>query len=130
MSSAVEISDAITETIHGSQWIVELGDNWDDQGSSRYDRATWERACDFLRKNSALAHRKFQRELPLPKTLPGPESSIDLHWKMSAFELLVNVPADCKEPGTFYGDDYAGLSIRGTLNTAAEVQGLVVWLLG
>jgi len=68
-------------------------------------------------------------ELPSPKIQPGPEASIDLHWKMERFELLVNIPNDPSKPATFYGDDYGDLCIRGNLNPSAPIPGLVVWLL-
>jgi hypothetical protein len=119
----------LVEAIRTSRWILNLEENWDDAGSSGYQESTWERACNFLTRQSTLAQHKFNRELPVPKILPGPESSIDLHWKMPGFELLVNVPADPKKHGTFYGDDHGNLSIRGTLDTASEIKGMVVWLL-
>jgi hypothetical protein len=76
-----------------------------------------------------LARVSLGRELPVPKILPGPNASIDLHWKLPGFELLVNIPSDAAQPATFYGDDYRNSCIRGNLNPAEEVRGLVVWLL-
>jgi hypothetical protein len=70
------------------------------------------------------------RELPAPAILPGPNGSIDLHWKTPRFELLVNVPREEANPATFYGDDYGSLCIRGNLNTTEEFVGFLgFWLL-
>ena len=115
--------------ITASKSILELEDDWDDQGSPRYAEATWQRAADFLVRQAGFARANLGRELPVPKILPGPKASIDLHWKLAGFELLVNIPSDAAQPATFCGDDYRNSCIRGNLNPAEEIRGLVVWLL-
>jgi hypothetical protein len=125
----VEMHSGIQEAITASSSILELEDDWDDQGSPRYSEATWRRASEFLLRQADLARVSLGRELPVPKILPGPNASIDLHWKVPGFELLVNIPSDAAQPATFYGDDYRNSCIRGNLNPAEEVRGLVVWLL-
>ena len=52
-----------------------------------------------------------------------------MHWKMPRFELLVNIPEDPTKPATFYGDDFGNSAIRGNLNPAEAIPGLVAWLL-
>ena len=120
---------SIQQAITTSRSILELEDDWDDQGSPRYAEATWQRATDFLVRQADFARASLGRELPVPKILPGPKASIDLHWKLAGFELLVNIPSDAAQPTTFYGDDYRNSCIRGNLNPAEEIRGLVVWLL-
>lgn len=125
----VPVLKGISETITASRWILDLKEDWDEQGSPGYKEATWRRACDFLQRQANFARQTLGDELPVPKILPGPEGSVDLHWKMSRFELLVNVPDDPAKSATFYGDDYGDLCIRGSLNTSEEIAGLIVWLL-
>ena len=125
----VEMLSDIQEAITASRSILELEDDWDDQGSPGYSETTWRRASEFLLRQANLARMSLDRELPVPKILPGPNASIDLHWKLAGFELLVNIPSDGAQPATFYGDDYRNSCIRGNLNTSEEIRGLVVWLL-
>lgn len=124
-----KIHKSIQEEIASSRSILDLEDDWDDQGSPRYSEDTWRRACDFLLRQANFARANLGCELPVPKILPGPGASIDLHWKLPDFELLVNIPADATQPATFYGDDYRDSCVRGNLNPSEEVRGLVVWLL-
>ena len=119
----------LQQAIVSSRWILDLKKDWDEQGALPYAETTWKRACDFLIRQSNFSRHTCHKELPVPKILPGPNASIDLHWKLAQFELLVNVPNDPVKNATFYGDDYGDLRIRGDLNTAEVIPGLVVWLL-
>ena len=123
------IPDSIAEAIASSRGILDLNDVWDEQGSPAYEEGTWQRACDFLVRQANFARETLGRDLPAPRILPGPHGSIDVHWKMPRFELLVNIPQDPSKPATFYGDDFGNSSIRGNLNPAEAIAGLVVWLL-
>ena len=67
--------------------------------------------------------------LPVPRIGPGPEGSIDLHWKQPSWELLVNIPADANEMATFYGDNYGVQKIRGTLDPQKFNLGIAAWLM-
>jgi hypothetical protein len=68
-----------------------------------------------------------------PKILPGPHGSIDLHWKMPKRELLINIPANPEEPGSYYGDDReegTENAIRGkNLDVSANNEWIFMWLM-
>jgi hypothetical protein len=117
------------EAITSSQRILDLKYDWDEQGSPGYEQATWQRACDFLVRQASFARESLGRDLPVPRILPGPHGSLDVHWKMPRFELLVNIPHDPSKPATFYGDDFGNSSIRGNLNPDEAIPGLIAWLL-
>src|SRR5438876_3492859 len=119
----------IAEAIASSRGILDLKYDWDEQDSPGYEEATWQRAWDFLVRQANFPRESLGRDLPVPRILPGPHGSIDVHWKMPRFELLVNIPKDTSKPATFYGDDFGNSSIRGHLNPAEAIPGLVVWLL-
>ena len=123
------VSPRIREAIESSRWILDLEDDWDELGSSKYSESTWQRACNFLVQQARFSRRVLGGELPSPRIQPGPAASIDMHWKMERFELLVNIPSDPSKSATFYGDDYGDLCMRGNLNPSEAIPGLVVWLL-
>lgn len=108
--------------------ILELKDDWDGEGSSGYHQTTWDRAEVFVTEHVKSVFQKSGR-IPIPKILPGPDESIDLHWRTDCFELLVNVPASHDDPVSFYGDDYSDQSsIKGTFDAKSVSRVLVEWL--
>src|SRR5438552_2485750 len=119
--SSASSPSTVQEAIETSRWIVGLENDWDDEGSPGVLETTWRRASDFLARQANVARKGLGKELPVPKILPGPNGSIDLHWKIPDFELIVNVPAEAAKGAIFYGDDDGNLCIKGSLNTSAEI---------
>lgn len=120
----------IAEAIKSSRKILDLKDNWDDEGSPGYTKETLERAIQFLTKHIKWLWENSGVRVEAPKILPGPNGSIDIHWECNQYELLVNIPDDPDVPATFYGDDRGNLSIKGTLDPSAFNSGLLLWLKG
>jgi len=57
-----------------------------------YSEDTWIRAMTFLRRDLVAALRSASVVTDIPRILPGPEGSIDLHWVRPGYRLLVNIP--------------------------------------
>src|SRR5438477_6094456 len=68
--------------------ILSLADNWDEDGSVAYDAATFEQAAEFLISNATRLWKLYSSILEVPKILPGPDGSIDIHWEVDDRELL------------------------------------------
>jgi len=66
--------------------------------------------------------------VPIPAILPGPDGSIDLHWKTEKYELLINIPGDLNAPASFYGDNYSTLKLEGTFDLKQLNFILIDWL--
>src|SRR6266511_2159298 len=132
-SSALVLPDValkpLEEAIEQSRSLLSLNDDWDGEGALGYNEATWSRAADLLR-NSARRFREVHPVIvPVPMILPGPDGSIDLHWKLRQRELLLNIPAEPAELANFYGDDRTGQTIKGFLNPADPHEWLLMWLM-
>jgi hypothetical protein len=111
--------------------MLQLEDDWDGEGSPRYDEATWTRAVAFLIGNASLLLRQQGVVMTAPEILPGPNGSVDLLWRVPGRELLVNVPTDPARPARYYGDDRTGrYPVRGELDLAVPNQWLPMWVLG
>jgi hypothetical protein len=122
---------ALAELLHAieaSRRILDLPDDWDGAGSPAFEEATWERAADFLRRRASALWEREGLALPVPQILPGPESSIDIHWQGSRRELLINIPSDNAAPITFYGDDYGQNKRKGQIEEGALDLDLLAWL--
>lgn len=124
----------IDAAIQEAQTILELQDDWDGEGSPGYAESTLRRAIDFLLLNTSRAWECCGIRTQAPVIGPGPDGSIDIHWKTSTRKLLVNIPADSNKAATFYGDDRTSRDgatsnvIEGCLDTAIDHLWLLMWL--
>lgn len=120
--------DEVSARIEESRSILDLEDDFDDEESVGYSEATWERAAEFVRRCALELYEAYGIPIAAPIIGPGPDGSIDIHWKTTSFELLVNVPVDPDSPVSFYGDDYGDQKIRGTLDATRFNRGLLLLL--
>lgn len=118
----------IWNAIDRSKSILDLKEDWDGEGALAYSNEVWERAVRFVRRYALKSYERFGSIVNAPRILPGPNGSIDVHWKEKNFELLVNIPTDPKELASFYGDDYSAARIKGTFDPESENVGLIFWL--
>jgi len=118
----------IREAIESSRFIYSLEAGLDGEGTEAYEKATWERATEFLSNLARWIFEKHDIIIDAPDIGPGPDGSIDLHWKTERYELLVNVPKDPASEASFYGDDYGKSTIKGTFKLSAFNTGLMMWL--
>ena len=119
----------LVEEMERSRTILDLPDDWDEEGSPAYAESTWLRAAGFLADNASRLWDEYGVVVAAPRIRKGPDGSIDLDWRTPHRELLINVPAAPEEPAAYYGDDgTGGHSIKGTLDTSARNQWLLMWL--
>lgn len=123
-----EKQQKLSDAIAASQDMLSWPDDWDGEGSPHYDEATWLRATTFLRESAESLWDDFGVATEIPCVLPGPNGSIDLHWRTGTHELLVNFPADPAAPVAFYGDDSAGNVIKGEIAGSAQKRWFLLWL--
>ena len=114
--------------IEQAKLILNLGDDWDGEGSASYSEATLERAIAFLNMHMERLWKSYGIPSPIPSIGPGPDGSIDVHWKQPTWELLVNIPGDANEMAAFYGDNYGTQKIKGSLNPECFNLGIAEWL--
>ena len=119
----------IASAIVTSRAMLDLPDDWDGEGSPGYREDTWLHAVGFLVDNALGLLEEHGETIPMPKVRKGPMGSIDLHWRESDRELLVNIPAQEGAAADYYGDDRAGgHTVKGTLDPAEDNMWLLMWL--
>jgi len=101
--------------------MLDLQEDWDDEGASPIAEATWTVATDFLRRQAGVYWRYHETVLPAPSITPGSDGSVDIHWKTDRFELLVNIGKGPRFLAGFYGDDYGHSKIKGDLGPVSEL---------
>ncbi len=116
--------------IERSRFMLELPDNWDDEGSPGYREDVWHRAVALLLDTSLSYWRKNQEAPPFPRLGKGPLGSIALHWRTASRELLLNVPAATDSPLSFFGDglDNKAIQLEGTKPISDGETWLLEWL--
>ncbi|MBZ5503507.1 MAG: hypothetical protein LAN59_14955 [Acidobacteriia bacterium] len=124
----VDIGQGLDAEIERAKGILKLQDDWDGEGSRAYSEETFNRAVVFLIKHIGRGWESCGLPSPIPRIGPGPDGSIDLHWRQPSWELLVNIPADPNEMATFYGDNYGLQKIRGSLDPQKIDSGIAGWL--
>lgn len=122
-------SEELRAEIERARGILELPEDWDGEGSPSYLAATFDRAVGFLKTHSEYLMTNFDLEIPVPRIGAGPDGSIDLHWKRTSWELLVNIPADSSKMASFYGDNYGVQQIKGSVDSEICNLGLAAWLM-
>lgn len=130
-NSAKELHPSMQAVLDDASRLTELPDDWDDEGGKACSKEHVERVTGFL---SAIARSLLQRSrahLPIPSINPGPGESIDVHWKVSGKELLLNIPSEPEKLGTFFGDTTGGekSEIRGVLDLRYKNEWISQWLL-
>ena len=122
-------SELIQAEIESAQdKLTALADNWDGEGSAKYNKETLNTAAEFLMNQSRFL-RILEKRLPIPQINPGPDGSIDLFWNQSTWELLVNIPSIENEAASFYGEDQTGHTIKGSFDTSETNFGVITWLM-
>jgi len=114
--------------IERAKLLLALGEDWDGEGSPGYSGTTLDRAIAFLNMHTERLSDMYGIQVPIPSIGPGPEGSIDIHWKQPTWELLVNIPEDVEKMAAFYGDNYGSQKVRGSLNPEYFNVGIAEWL--
>ncbi|HEY7036967.1 MAG TPA: hypothetical protein VH482_36900 [Thermomicrobiales bacterium] len=119
----------IASAVLASRAMLDLPDDWDGEGSPGYREGTWLRAVEFAVGNALGFWEEYGVAVPAPKLRKGPVGSVDLHWRGTDRELLVNIPSEETAAADYYGDDLAGGHVaKGTLDPTEDNFWLLMWL--
>ncbi len=119
-------ADSLHSAIDVAGRILAWADDWDGEGSPGYQAATLERGRAFLIAGAAHLWEAQHRTLPAPRVTPGPDGSIDLHWRVEGRELLLNVPAEAEEERVTVVADGAGHRFAVAQRHIATFAGLLL----
>lgn len=116
--------------IEDSKYILELEDNWDQEGSSPIKKEVWIRTIRFLAKLATTALQQYKFILDTPVISPVNNGSIDLYWKKKdKYQMLINIPKNKKSLAEYYGDDYDKESSKGTFDSEIKYRGVLAFFI-
>src|SRR5690606_5828346 len=78
----------IQKSIEDSYYILELEDDWDDEGGVPVDKNTFIRGIRFLINYSVWLLHNQNFLLAPPQINPGPDGSIDILWRTNHYRML------------------------------------------
>ncbi|MEK6961556.1 MAG: hypothetical protein AABX47_10395 [Nanoarchaeota archaeon] len=103
------------------QSSLRLEENWDGEGSLPVEVATALKAKEYIRMMDQIIKEKWE-DHATPQIGPGPDRSIDSHWKSGTYEVLLNVPSNDGLP-TYFGIDQSGSQMKGQLSPPGRYDG-------
>lgn len=112
-----------------SRYLLELDDNWDENGAVGFTEQTWKRTAETLvRLSTGLMHDcgLFAKSAEI---LPGSDGGLDIDMRLERKELLISVSADPGKQARFYGDNGHGDDqVKATFDAPAIPEWVLVWL--
>ncbi|MBD3216235.1 MAG: hypothetical protein GF311_26715 [Candidatus Lokiarchaeota archaeon] len=108
--------------------ILNLEDNWDGENSKSISEITAERTKKFLMELKKNLVKKYTQIPETPLILPGPNRSIDVHWRKKSYDLLVNLPMEPTAHITLAGDINNKSVIKLSITEDEEIEVLASWL--
>ena len=110
--------------------ILNLPDDWDDNGAEKFKKETLERVSNLLRSVFQDLWDKMI-DAPFPLISPVPDGSVDINWETDIFELLVNVPAVNNMLVNLYGErlNHPEDEIEVRINYNLVAQYVIPWLI-
>lgn len=119
----------LIQSIEESKQILELGDNWDDNGGISYNSNTLINAIEFIARCTVEIWENYYIIIDAPAIIPGADGNIDLLWKDQNYDLLIAIPPYPSNTASFYGDDFGQTKIEGTFNINNVNRGILLFLI-
>lgn len=125
-----EYLNDLLSAVQKSRSILDLRENWDGEGSPGYTEDTWRRATDLLVSGVRHMWEQYSELVPVPRILPGPDGSIDIHWEVGHRHLLLNIPAGADDRAAYYGQHRADPSknIKGSFDPSQIELPMFFWV--
>jgi len=123
---------SIAEVIENSKAIFNRRVDASEEFGLFCSQKTWKRATQLLLVHALSNWERAKVVIRAPLISAGPDGSVDLYWSAAPYGLLLNVPADPKQPATYFGDDATNPDsnrISGKLDSAKPTDsGILTWL--
>jgi len=120
----------IHSEIKDSTQILELEENWDDEGAKKVQESIFIEAVKFLLNYSNFIYKNFDIIISTPEINPCIDGSIDLSFRNQNARLLINIQEENEKlNAVFYGDLYDNkIPIKGNVPTKGVFEHLAHWM--
>jgi hypothetical protein len=114
LSLNYELKEIVTLLVK-SQKILDLDDNWDENGSQKISIESWRSTANFLISYSKKIFKDYGYIIDVPKIYPSIEGSIDIAWEKESYGFMINIDAS-GEIANYYVDNKADQMAQGVFN--------------
>jgi len=104
----------IAENIEKSKYILELENNWDGEGASKFKKNIWIKVVHFIATYSQYAFNEKNIAVGAPVITPLFDNSIDILWENEDYILIINITSNGREMSAFYHDNHKAFKRKGT----------------
>jgi len=118
----------VGKVIAESREMLNLSNDWNEEGAKKIDENTWRRSVTFLARYALRVLEQSGRVLDAPDITPSVDGSVDIHWDNPAYEMLIVIPPDINALASFYGKNRGRSFIKGEFDLNELNKGLIEWL--
>lgn len=104
-----------------SKYILELKDDWDENGSIGYTSKNWTSAIQFTIDFYSWVSNFYSGKLLIPKIYHGPDGSFDIICRENDFRIFLNIDP-LKNTGSFYSDRAKSQITEGNIPSLKDVD--------
>jgi hypothetical protein len=119
---------ALVQELEASKYILNLSENWDEEGALPVSPIIYETAIRFLQSYASFIFKKYKAIIETPSISPVKNGSIDLEWHTPTVQLLINIRDT--QNAYFYGDNYNNTNpIKGCISVKTVEPFFAAWML-
>ncbi len=104
----------LEKSFKNSEYIIELQENWDDEGADKYEFSLWKKSIDFVVDYAKILFLDFNKKMIIPNIYHGPKGSIDILLENENNTLLINI-LSTGDYAEYFGKDRFNNSTKGTI---------------
>ncbi len=121
--------DKIYDCIINSKKILQLKDDWDDEGALACNKITYNRAIELLLKYTLHLFETYNLIIEEPEINLVKDGSIDLEWRNNSSILLFNILNKPERDIHYYGEDFKSKTIiKGFIDYDHINNDLAYWM--
>ena len=118
----------LMQELEASKSILDLPENWDDDGALSVSPIIYETATRFLQNYASFIFKKYKAIIETPSISPVKNGSIDLEWHTPTSQLLINIRDT--QNAYFYCDNYNNVNpIKGSIPLKTVEPFFAAWML-
>jgi hypothetical protein len=110
-----QLHSKLITVLKKAEIILELKDNWDEEGSEHISPTTFSTAVYFLITYAEDIFRYSGNCIDIPSIYPSSNGSIDIDWETETYGLIINIAKDGAE-ASYYGDNKSSQMTEGVFN--------------
>ena len=119
---------SLMQELEASKSILDLVENWDEEGALPISPIIHETATRFLQNYASFIFKKYKAVIDAPCINPVKNGSIDLEWHSPTVQLLINIRDT--QNAYFYGDNYNNINpIKGSISVKTVEPFFAAWML-